>query len=332
MLPLFAAGSTTIDPLLLLLAALALDAAIGDPAAIFRRLPHPVVLVGMLVARLEQRLNRQDHSDRDRRLGGIATVLVVVVAAAGVGALVDLAAARSAWLAVGEVAVLTVLLAQRSLYDHVAAVATALDEDGLAGGRDAIRHIVGRDPQSLDEEGVGRAAIESLAENFSDGVVAPVFWFVLLGLPGICAYKAINTLDSMIGHRSPRYRAFGWAAARLDDVANFVPARLAGLLIAAAAAVVPGTSGKDALVVMVRDARKHRSVNAGWPEGAMAGALDISLAGPRQYNGEQVEDAWIGDGSEDARTADIRRALGLFIVACLVEAALIGAAVLIRNG
>jgi len=332
MLPLFAAGSTTIDPLLLLLAALALDAAIGDPAAIFRRLPHPVVLVGMLVARLEQRLNRQDHSDRDRRLGGIATVLVVVVAAAGVGALVDLAAARSAWLAVGEVAVLTVLLAQRSLYDHVAAVATALDEDGLAGGRDAIRHIVGRDPQSLDEEGVGRAAIESLAENFSDGVVAPVFWFVLLGLPGICAYKAINTLDSMIGHRSPRYRAFGWAAARLDDVANFVPARIAGLLIAAAAAVVPGTSGKDALVVMVRDARKHRSVNAGWPEGAMAGALDISLAGPRQYNGEQVEDAWIGDGSEDARTADIRRALGLFIVACLVEAALIGAAVLIRNG
>ncbi len=332
MLPLFAAGSTTIDPLLLLLAALALDAAIGDPAAIFRRLPHPVVLVGMLVARLEQRLNRQDHSDRDRRLGGIATVLVVVVAAAGVGALVDLASARSAWLAVGEVAVLAALLAQRSLYDHVAAVATALDEDGLAGGREAIRHIVGRDPQSLDEEGVGRAAIESLAENFSDGVVAPVFWFVLLGLPGICAYKAINTLDSMIGHRSPRYRAFGWAAARLDDVANFVPARIAGLLIAAAAAVVPGTSGKDALVVMVRDARKHRSVNAGWPEGAMAGALDISLAGPRQYNGEQVEDAWIGDGSEDARTADIRRALGLFIVACLVEAALIGAAVLIRNG
>jgi adenosylcobinamide-phosphate synthase len=226
---------------------------------------------------------------------------------------------------------LTALLAQRSLYDHVSAVATALDRYGLDGGREAIRHIVGRDSQSLDEDGVGRAAIESLAENFSDGVVAPVFWFLVLGLPGICAYKAVNTLDSMIGHRSDRYRAFGWAAARLDDVANLVPARLAGLLIAIAAVLTTRASGKDALMTMVRDARKHRSPNAGWPEAAMAGALDLSLAGPRQYGGERVEDAWIGEGSEDAGANDIRRALGLFVVACLVEAALIGVAALLRN-
>ena len=330
MLPLLAADPARLDPLLLLLAALALDAAIGDPAVIFRRLPHPVVLVGMLIGRLEQRLNRQDHSDRDRRLAGIASVVVVVVIAAGAGAVVDAAAARWALGSIAEVAVLTVLLAQRSLYDHVAAVANALDREGLAGGREAIRHIVGRDPQSLDEDGVGRAAIESLAENFSDGVVAPVFWFLVLGLPGICAYKAVNTLDSMIGHRSERYRAFGWAGARLDDVANLVPARFAGLLIAVAAALTPRASGKDALVIMARDARKHRSPNAGWPEGAMAGALDLSLAGPRQYEGERVEDAWIGEGSEDAGAGDIRRALGLFVVACLVEAALIGVVALIR--
>jgi adenosylcobinamide-phosphate synthase len=330
MFPLFAADPTRVDPLLLLLAALALDAGIGDPAAIFRRLPHPVVLLGLLIGRLEQHLNRQDHSDRDRRLGGIATVFVVVGVAAGAGAIIDIVAARSAWGAVAETLVVMVLLAQRSLYDHVAAVASALDSEGLAGGRAAIRHIVGRDPASLDQDGVGRAAIESLAENFSDGVVAPVFWFLVLGLPGICAYKAVNTLDSMIGHRSQRYRVFGWAAARLDDLANLVPARLAGLLIAAAALVMPHASGRDALVVMVRHGHKHRSINAGWPEGAMAGALDLSLAGPRHYGGELVEDAWIGEGSEEAGSNEIRRALALFIVACLIEAALIGLVALPR--
>jgi adenosylcobinamide-phosphate synthase len=328
MSPLFAPDPARFESLILLLAALALDAVIGDPAAIFRRVPHPVALVGFLTARLERRFNREDYSGRDRRLGGIATVVVVIVVAAGAGALLDALFAGSAWGAVGEILVLTVLLAQRSLYDHVAAVASALDSDGLEGARAAISHIVGRDPASLDEEGVGRAAIESLAENFSDGVVAPVFWFLMLGLPGICAYKAINTLDSMIGHRSERYRAFGWAAARLDDVANLVPARLAGVLIAVAAVPMPRASGWNALRIMLRQARKHRSVNAGWPEGAMAGALDLSLAGPRQYAGELVEDAWIGDGTEEAGPPEIRRALGLFILACTVEAVLIALAAL----
>ena len=331
MFPLFAVDPTRFDPLLLLVAALLLDAAIGDPVVIFRRLPHPVALVGILIGQLEHRLNRQDRSEHDRRLGGIATVVVVVGIAAGVGFVIDRLAVVTGWGGVVEVAVLTVLLAQRSLYDHVAAVAKALDQEGLAGAREAIRHIVGRDPQSLDEDGIGRAAIESLAENFSDGVVAPVFWFLLLGLPGICAYKAVNTLDSMIGHRSDRYRAFGWAAARLDDVANLVPARLAGLLIAAAGAVMPHASGREALVIMIRDARKHRSVNAGWPEGAMAGALDLALAGPRQYGGERVEDAWIGEGSEEAGAGEIRRALGVFVLACIIETALIAAVALLRN-
>jgi adenosylcobinamide-phosphate synthase len=329
MSPLFAPDPARFDSLLLLLAALALDSVIGDPAAIFRRVPHPVALVGLLTARLEQRLNRQDYADRDRRLGGIATVLVVVVVAAGAGALLDTLFAGSVWGALGETLVLTVLVAQRSLYDHVAAVASALDGDGLEDARAAISHIVGRDPDSLDGDGIGRGAIESLAENFSDGVVAPVFWFLMLGLPGICAYKAVNTLDSMIGHRSERYRAFGWAAARLDDAANLVPARLAGLLIAIAGVLMPRASGWDALRIMLRDARKHRSVNAGWPEGAMAGALDLSLAGPRRYGGERVEDAWIGEGSEEAGAAEIRRGLGLFILACLVQAALIALAALL---
>ncbi len=332
MFPLFAADPARLDPLLLLLAALALDAAIGDPAALFRRLPHPVALAGKLIGGLERRLNRPEFSESARGSRGIAAVLAVVGLAAGVGALIDGLVAQSPWGAIVEIAVLAVLLAQRGLYDHVAAVASALDREGLAGGRDAIRHIVGRDPDSLDEHDVARAAIESLAENFSDGVVAPVVWFLVLGLPGICAYKAINTLDSMIGHRSERYRAFGWAAARLDDLVNLVPARLAGLLVAIAGAVMPRASGRDALRIMLRDARKHRSPNAGWPEAAMAGALDLSLAGPRRYGAELVEDPWLGEGSEDAGSADIRRALGLFIVACVVEAALIAALVLLRGG
>jgi len=216
-----------------------------------------------------------------------------------------------------------VLVAQRSLYEHVAAVAKALNSGGLAAGRRAVRHIVGRDPASLDAHGVVRAAIESLAENFSDGVVAPAFWYLLLGLPGLFAYKMANTLDSMIGHRSPRYRSFGWAAARLDDLLNLAPAPISGLLLIAAAIFAKNGRPDRALVVMVRDGRKHHSPNAGWPESAMAGALGLALAGPRRYPGGLVDDPWLGDGNARAATSDIARALQLYRLACLIEAGLL---------
>jgi adenosylcobinamide-phosphate synthase len=230
---------------------------------------------------------------------------------------------RWAWGWVVEVLLVGVLVAQRSLYDHVFAVCRALETGGIAAGREAVRHIVGRDPNSLDEYGVARAGIESLFENFSDGVVAPAFWYVLLGLPGLLAYKAVNTLDSMIGHRSPRYKDFGMAAARLDTAANFLPARLAGAIIALAGIVAPRGNPAMALKTMLRDARKHRSVNAGWPEAAGAGALGLALAGPRRYGAEVVNDPWIGGGRARATPADMRRALYLFVVACLVHAGLI---------
>ncbi|MGE5200507.1 MAG: adenosylcobinamide-phosphate synthase CbiB, partial [Acidobacteriota bacterium] len=265
MLPLAPPDPARLDPLLLLLAALAADALVGDPPALFRRVPHPVALVGGSIAWLERILNRGDLDDGARRLRGIATVALTVALAAAVGAAIDRAAAAFRWGGVVEIAALAVLVAQRSLFDHVAAVARGLESGGLAAGRSAVSHIVGRDPEHLDEHGVARAAIESLAENFSDGVVAPVLWYLLLGLPGICAMKAINTLDNMIGHRSERYRAFGWAAARLDDAANLLPARLAGVLVVLAATLLPGAGGGHALRAMLRDARKHRSPNAGWP-------------------------------------------------------------------
>lgn len=311
------------DPLLLLLVALAVDALFGDMPAIFRRIPHPIVLAGRAIAFFDRKLNREVRSERSRRERGIITVVVLVVGAALLGLLVQRACRGSLPGAAVEVLVITLLVAQRSLFDHVAAVARALHRGGLAGGREAVQHIVGRDPMSLDIYGVARAAIESLAENFSDGVVAPVFWYLLFGLPGLFAYKMANTLDSMIGHRTPRYRSFGWAAARLDDVLNTVPAPLSGLLLVTATVFTKRGRPGHALSIMLRDGRKHHSPNAGWPESAMAGALDLALAGPRRYPEGLVADPWLGDGSARAATSDVTRALQLYRLACLIEGGLL---------
>jgi len=311
--------------LLVLFAALLLDACIGDLPGLFRYLPHPVVLVGRAIAWFDRRLNREERSERARRARGIFTVAALVAAAALAGYLLDrlCRAIAAGWLV--ELIVIAVLVAQRSLFEHVRDVAVALDEKGLHAGREAVRHIVGRDPMSLDDHGVARAGIESLAENFSDGVVAPVLWTMVLGLPGLFVYKTVNTLDSMIGHLSARYRSFGWAAARLDDVLNFIPARLSGILLAAGAALTPQARGGMALRIMLRDAGKHRSPNAGWPEAAVAGALGLALAGPRRYSERVVEDAWIGDGRARATAADMYRALLIYVAACGLQ----GAAILV---
>jgi adenosylcobinamide-phosphate synthase len=312
-----------VDPLLLLVAGLLIDALFGDMPVIFRHIDHPVVVAGRAIAFFDRKLNRQNRSETSRRDRGIVTVILLVAAAAAAGLAVERVCRGHLLGAVFEALLIAVLVAQRSLYEHVAAVAKALDEGGLAAGRAAVRHIVGRDPISLDRHGVARAAIESLAENFSDGVVAPVFWYLLLGLPGLFAYKMANTLDSMIGHRTPHYRSFGWAAARLDDVLNLVPAPISGLLLAAGAVPADRCRPDRALVVMIRDGRKHHSPNAGWPESAMAGALGLALAGPRRYSEGLVDDPWLGDGSARAATSDVVRALHLYRLACLIEGGLL---------
>lgn len=303
-----------------LLLALLLDAAFGDPATLYRRLPHPAALLGRAVALLDRALNRPAFGEPTRRLLGILAILVL----AGSAFLIGFWLHRLFWrLPYGwclEALLMSAFLAQHSLYLHVRAVAEALERDGLAGGRAAVRHIVGRDPESLDEAGVSRAALESLAENFSDGVTAPLFWGLLLGLPGMLAYKAINTADSMIGHKTELHRAFGWAAARLDDLVNLVPARIAGIVIAIAA----GPRARFAFLAMLRDAAHHRSPNAGWQEAALAGALDVSLAGPRRYGGVLVEDRWMGSGGRtDAKAADIRRGLAIYRRGCALQIAVV---------
>lgn len=333
-MPLFepAAAALPYHPLVLLLLGLALEPVLGEARGPLGRLPHPVRVIGWLIGGLDRKLNRAERPAADRRLRGVLVVVVVTGLAPAVGwAIVRIGQQLPfGWLA--ELALVISLLAQRSLFRHVRAVGVALSERGLEAGRAEVAHIVGRDVRQLDEHGVARAAIESCAENFSDGVVAPVFWYVLFGLPGLLAYKAVNTLDSMLGYRNERYRDFGWASARLDDALNLVPARLAGLLLSAAALAVPGARPSAGLRTMLREAGRHRSPNAGWPEAAMAGALDLSLAGPRKYPGLVVDDPWIGSGTARATARDVSRALSLFTIACALNGGIVGLMAVVRLG
>ena len=315
-------AGTAVDPLLILLLALALDAAFGDPDWLGRVLPHPVVLIGRLIETGERYLNDPAKPPALLFARGMSLTLgLMLLSIAVAGLLVGvLAWIPGGWLV--EAVLVAMLLAGRGLYDGVRAVALGL-EGSLSEGRDAVGHLVGRDPESLDAAGVARAALESLAENFSDGLVAPVFWYMLFGLPGIAAYKTINTLDSMIGHRTPRHLVFGKAAARIDDAVNWLPARLAGGLLVLAAVLPPWADAKTAWRTMLRDAPKHRSLNAGWQEAALAGALGFALAGPRRYREETVEDPWMGDGRRDLGPEDVHQGLRLYLWACAVLAALL---------
>jgi adenosylcobinamide-phosphate synthase len=299
----FFAGSA-----LVALTALLIERIFGYPHALFRVTRHPAVWMGAVISALDANLNRP--AGRSAKLRGVVTVaaLLAVTAAVAVPLAILFRSIPFGFLAEGLLA--ASLLAQKDLGRRVADVAKALAH-GVEPGRRAVGHIVGRDTDALDEAGICRAAIESLAENTSDGVVAPLFWLLVGGLPGAALHKAINTADSMIGYRSERYRRFGWAAARLDDLVNWPAARLTGLLFAAAAAL-GGGNGAVSLAAMRRDAARHASPNAGWPEAAFAGALGFRLGGPRSYRGRMVDYAPMGDGRADLGPEDIGKALALY--------------------
>lgn len=302
-----------------MLVAILVDGLAGWPARIYQRIRHPVTWIGALIRTLDRRFNRATDSDLLRRVAGVAAALMVIGAAAGLAALAQ-AALPGGWLGTVIVGVLAwPLVAVRSMFDHVAAVARPLAAGDLAAARLAVSMIVGRDPSVLDGGGVARAALESLAENTSDGIVAPLFWGAVFGLPGIAGYKAINTLDSMIGHRTARHECFGWASARIDDLVNLIPARLTGLLFALA-------SGRPAAALrcMWADAGKHRSPNAGWPEAAMAGALGVRMSGPRIYGDRIAQEPWLNGAAADPGAADIQRGLRLYLRAMGLLAALLG--------
>lgn len=314
----------------LALLALLFELMVGYPAALARSIGHPVTWMGQLIAWLDRRLNHDDASPEPRRRAGAVALLVLLVVVGAVAFIVEQTLLLLPFGLLFAAVAASTMLAQRSLAVHVGQVADALDDGGIDAGRKAVAHIVGRDTAELDQAGVARAAIESLAENFSDGVVAPTFWMVIAGLPGAALYKAINTADSMIGHRTERYQDFGRTAAQLDDIVNLPASRLTALLIVAAAYLTKGASASAAWQAMWRDGSKHASPNAGYPEAAMAGALGLSLAGPRVYHGAITDGAWMGDGRREATPEDIRSALdlysradGLLIAIVFVLAALI---------
>jgi adenosylcobinamide-phosphate synthase len=314
----------------LALLALLFELMVGYPAALARSIGHPVTWMGQLIAWLDRRLNRDDASSEARRRAGAVALLVLLVVVGAVAFIVEQTLLLLPFGLLFAAVAASTMLAQRGLVVHVGQVADALDDGGIDAGREAVAHIVGRDTAALDQAGVARAAIESLAENFSDGVVAPAFWMVIAGLPGAALYKAINTADSMIGHRTERHQDFGRTAAQLDDIVNLPASRLSALLIVAAAYLTKGASASAAWQATWRDGPKHASPNAGHPEAAMAGALGLSLAGPRVYDGAITDGAWMGEGRREVNASDIRTALelysradGLLIAVVFVLAALI---------
>ena len=291
--------------------ALLIERWLGYPQRLTDLVGHPVIWMGRFIAFMERGVDKRERTPRQRREAGIFTLAVLLLVTLAIALLVQqlLRGLPLGWVL--EILVATPFLAQKELGRAVEVVAAAL-RTSLDAGREAVSHIVGRDPQALDEAGVARAAIETLAESASDGVVAPWFWLVLLGLPGIALYKAINTADSMIGHMNERYRDYGWAAAKLDDLVNWLPARLTATLITAACFITPHASPGSAWAIAVRDARRHASPNSGWPEASFAGALGFRLGGPRSYDGEVVDLPSFGDGKSDLVSSDILRALVLY--------------------
>lgn len=301
--------------------ALALDALLGWPAWLYRRVGHPVGLFAKLIDACETRWNRPDWGEGKRRALGVVTVLLLIALTGGAAMILqrglDWLPGPLPWL--GTAILAWPALAQRSLYDHVKAVALPLGRGDVEGARRAVSMIAGRDTGELDTAGIARAAIESLAESFCDGVAAPLFWLLIGGLPAVWAYKAVNTADSLIGHREERWRAFGWAAARTDDLLNLLPARIGAVVICIA--------GAGGWKVLLRDHARHASPNAGWTEAAMAGALGLRLAGPVSYDGVLHDKQWIGCGRAEADAEDVARALAVYVRSCLLLAVIAAGAV-----
>ncbi len=309
-----------------LFSALIIDAIIGDPDWLWRKVSHPVVWIGYVISKLDERFNISTDDQTQRQKKGVYALIFLVIFGAAFGLLLQYLIDGLA-LAWGiEAVVVAIFLSGRSLYDHVARVAEKLENADLSEARLAVGQIVGRDPQTLDRASIARAAIESLAENFSDGVVAPAFWYLVAGLPGLIVYKVINTADSMIGHKTDRHLDFGKATARLDDLVNLPASRITAIFCVISVAFIHGVgAAKYAWSTIGEDAAKHRSPNAGWPEAAMAGGLDIALSGPRTYEGKSDNEPWINQiGRKKIDQNDIKMALRLYITGLLILAVVVG--------
>ena len=315
----------------ILISALIVDWVIGDPDCIWKRISHPVVLFGKLIETADRRLNCTSYSKGRRRLFGILLIFLLVAIAVLIGLIVTAVFSGSVYGHLAIIIIASIFISQKSMYKHVHTVLSALQSKNISEGRIAVSKIVGRDTSQLEETELVRASIESLSENFSDGVVAPAFWFLIFGLPGLIAYKIINTADSMIGHKNEKYCDFGWASARLDDLVNFVPSRISGLLVSICAPVVGGSFRKS-IQTQISDAKLHNSPNAGWPESAMAGVLDVALAGPRVYHTHKVEGQWINvNGRKELNVRDLSNSIRIFVAATIAQILFLSVAFLLAE-
>ena len=316
--------------MIVLLVAMLVDTYIGSFQFSFHAAIHPANLLTRLINFFDQRLNRDKRSERARRIRGFISAMLVILICIIAGGAIAWIARNHEWGWILEFFVIVTLINQRGPFEQAKKVGRTLRDGSLEETRIELSNLAKRDPSQLDEYGIARTVIESLGRNFSTNIIAPVFWYVLFGLPGLLVFKAINIMDTQIGHKDPKYQAFGFSAARIDDILNIFPSRLAGLFLCMAAAFTPTANPLKAFKIMLRDVAKHRSLNTGWSTSAMAGALDLALAGPKRYPGRVVKDPWIGDGSAKATHKDIRRALYLYATACLINGAWVAAIAVIR--
>lgn len=308
------------EPLLLFFMII-LDGITGEPAWIYRRIPHPVVLMGKLLSILEKTFNRASNMAVKGRMLGTLCLMLYLVLICAVAHLIE----RTLYYYIGGlyadiilILLASTLLAARSLHDHVQEVFVHLEKNHHDDAQTSLAKIVGRDVTKLDQAGMNRAVIETSAENFSDGFMAPCFWFLVLGFPGLVLYKAINTADSMIGHKNDRYLHFGWAAARLDDLANYIPARLTAAIFLICGLIKNRRSIITNIKTCQQHASQHLSINAGWPECAMASILNVKLGGPRTYGDQKIAGVWLGIGRERARLHDVKEALKMCLLSWII--------------
>lgn len=323
-------GPSGFDPMIILLLAMAVDAYIGSFRLFSKLIPQPVGLIEKLIHFFDARLNRDKRSQKDRAIRGFISVIFVVTICGVVGGAIAWLSRNHEWGWILEFLLVVSLIDQRDPFNRVRKVGKVLRDDSLEAARRSVAEVARRDPSQLDDYGIARTAIEALSRKYSIGVIAPMFWYVLFGLPGILVFKAVNIMDGLIGYKDPKYQAFGFSAARIDDILNIIPARLAGLFLCIAAIFTPTAHPVKGFKTMLRDVGKHRSLNAGWSTSAMAGALDLALAGPKRFANRVVKEPWIGAGTAKATRADIRRALYLYAIACLINTGWIGMITIIR--
>ncbi len=323
-------GPAGFDPMILLLLAMAVDAYIGSFRLFSRLIFHPVNLIEKLIHFFDARLNREKRTQKDRAVRGFVSVMFVIVICIVAGGAIAWLSRNHEWGWLLEFSLVVSLINQRDPFNRVLKVEKVLRDDSLEAARRSLAQVARRDPSQLDDYGIARTAIEALSKKYSTGVIAPMFWYVLFGLPGILVYKAVNIMDGLIGYKDIKYQSFGFSAARIDDILNIIPARLAGLFLCAAAIFSPTAHPSQGFKTMLRDVGKHRSLNAGWSTSAVAGALELALAGPKRFANRVVKEPWIGEGTARATHKDIRRALYLYAIACLINTGWIGAIAIIR--